>query len=472
MSRTSYDLIVLGSGPAGEKGAAVAAYFGKKVALVERLLPLVGGACTNTGTLPSKTMRESALALTGMMSRGLEAAVLAMPKPYSGATLLFREHLVVESERRRIRKNLEREGIDVFAGIGSFVDAHTVQVKPPDGSEALALKGEVILVATGTRPYRPPFIPFEAVEVYDSDEILAIETIPEPMIVLGSGVIASEYACIFAALGVKVTMMDGRERLLEFLDQEMGDRFAAELLRLGLTLRLGDAPASCTVDEKTRLCAVGTKSGRTETAQAVVASSGRSGNVEDLNLAAIGIAPDKRGNIAVDEHFRTAVPNVLAAGDVIGFPGPASTSMEQGRLAVCHAFGFAHQQRRAPILPYGIYTIPELSYVGASEEELRKRGIDYVVGQAFMRDNGRGRILGAESGVLKLIVAPDRKILGVHILGPSATELIHVGAMAMTQGATIDLFVDAVFNYPTLSELYKYAAYDAHAALQRRSVSW
>src|SRR5436305_1301059 len=213
-------------------------------------------------------MRESALALTGMMSRGLEAAVLAMPKPYSGATLLYREHLVVESERRRIRKNLEREGIDVFAGIGSFVDAHTVQVKPPDGSEPRALKGEVILVATGTRPYRPPFIPFEAVEVYDSDEILAIETIPESMIVLGSGVIASEYACIFAALGVKVTMMDGRERLLEFLDQEMGDRFTAELSRLGLTLRLGDAPTSCAVDEKTRICTVGTKSGRTETARA------------------------------------------------------------------------------------------------------------------------------------------------------------------------------------------------------------
>jgi len=472
MERTSYDLVVLGSGPAGEKGAAQAAYFGKKVALVESRAPLVGGACTNTGTLPSKTMRESALALTGMMSRGLEAAVLAMPKPYSGATLLYREHLVVESERRRIRKNLERSGIDVFPGIGSFVDAHTVRVAPHDGSQPRLLRGEFILVATGSRPYRPPFIPFEAVEVYDSDEILAIETIPETMIVLGSGVIASEYACIFAALGVKVTMMDGRARLLEFLDQEMGDRFAAELSRLGLTLRLGDSPSSCTVDEKTRLCTVGTKSGRAETAQAVVASSGRSGNVEDLNLAAIGLVADKRGNIAVDEQFRTAVPNVLAAGDVIGFPGLASTSMEQGRLAVWHAFGFGYEQRLAPILPYGIYTIPELSYVGASEEELRKSGTDYVVGQAFMRDNGRGQILGAESGVLKLLVAPDKKILGVHILGPSATELIHLGAMAMMQGTTIDGFAQAVFNYPTLSELYKYAAYDALGALQRRSVSW
>jgi len=472
MERASYDLVVVGSGPAGEKGAAQAAYFGKKVALVERLAPLVGGACTNTGTLPSKTMRESALALTGMMSRGLEAAVLALPKPWSGATLLYREHLVVESERKRIRKNLERHGIDVFSGVASFEDAHAVRVAPRDGSEPYVLRGEFILVATGTRPYRPPFIPFEAREVYDSDEILAIDIIPETMIVLGSGVIASEYACIFAALGVKVTLMDGRERLLEFLDREMGDRFAAELSRLGLTLRLGDAPASCTVDEKTRICTVGTKSGRTETAQAVVASSGRSGNVEDLNLAAIGIVPDKRGNIAVDGHFRTAVPNVLAAGDVIGFPGLASTSMEQGRLAVCHAFGFGHKQRLAPILPYGIYTIPELSYVGASEEELRKAGTDYVVGQAFMRDNGRGLILGAESGLLKMLVAPDRRILGVHILGPSATELIHVGAMAMMQGTTIDLFVDTVFNYPTLSELYKYAAYDALGALQRRSVSW
>jgi len=472
MERTSYDLLVLGSGPAGEKGAAQAAYFGKRVALVESIAPLLGGACTNTGTLPSKTMRESALAMTGMMSRGLEAAVLAMPKPWSGAMLLHRERLVVESERRRIRKSLDRNGVDVFAGVGSFVDAHTVRVAPRDGSEPRELRGDFILVATGTRPYRPPFIPFEALEVYDSDEILAIETIPETMIVLGSGVIASEYACIFAALGVKVTLMDGRARLLEFLDSELGDRFAAELSRLGLTLRLGDAPTSCSVDEKTRICTVGTKSGRTESAQAVVASSGRSGNVEDLNLAAIGIVPDKRGNIAVDGQFRTAVPNVFAAGDVIGFPGLASTSMEQGRVAVCNAFGFGHGPRLAPIFPYGIYTIPELSYVGASEEELRKQGIDYVVGQAFMRENGRGQILGAESGVLKMLVAPDRKILGVHILGPSATELIHVGSMAMMQGATIDLFVQAVFNHPTLAELYKYAAYDALEALQRRSVSW
>jgi NAD(P) transhydrogenase len=252
----------------------------------------------------------------------------------------------------------------------------------------------------------------------------------------------------------------------------MGDRFTAELRRLGLTLRLGDSPSSCAVDPQTRICTVGTKSGHTETAQAVVASSGRSGNVEDLNLAAVGLVADKRGNIAVDEQFRTAVPNIYAAGDVIGFPGLASTSMEQGRLAVSHAFGLPYERRLAPIFPYGIYTIPELSYVGASEEELRKRGADYVVGEAFMRDNGRGQIVGAESGVLKLLVAPDRKILGVHILGPSATELIHLGAMAMMQGATIDLFAEAVFNYPTLSELYKYAAYDALVALQRRSVSW
>src|SRR5438270_9985361 len=241
MERASYDLVVLGSGPAGEKGAAQAAFFGKKVAMVEKTAPLVGGACTNTGTLPSKTMRESALALTGMMSRGLEAAVLAMPKPYSGATLLHREHIVVESERRRIRKNLERHGIEVFPGVASFVDAHTVQVVSPD-CPPRTLGAEVILVATGTRPYWPSFIPFPEPEVYDSDEILGIETIPETMIVLGSGVIASEYACIFAALGVKVTMMDGRERLLEFLDQEMGDRFAAELSRLGVALGLGAAP--------------------------------------------------------------------------------------------------------------------------------------------------------------------------------------------------------------------------------------
>ena len=461
----TYDLLVIGSGPAGEKGAAQAAYFGKKVAMVEKQAPRLGGACTNTGTLPSKTLRESALALTGMSSRGLEEAVLALPRPYAAATLMHRERLVVDTERARIWRNLERHKIEMFAGTAAFVDPHTVKLV----ETGQTISAEVILVATGSRPHRPSWIPFEAPEIYDSDEILDIDTIPESLIVLGSGVIASEYACIFAALGTKVILMDGRERLLGFLDAELGDRFTAELERLGLWLRLGDNPVKCEVDAQTRVCTVTTEKGSFETAAAVLAAAGRSGNTSGMNLEAIGLAPDKRGNLAVNEHFQTAVPHIYAAGDVVGFPGLASTSMEQGRVAMCHAFKLAYKTRVNPLFPYGIYTIPELSYVGSNEEELKKAGTEYLAGRAYMRDNARGEILGAESGFLKLLFAPDKKLLGVHAMGPSVTELIHIGGLALLQGATIDLFIDAVFNYPTLSELYKYAAYDGLGALARRA---
>src|SRR5438552_4048413 len=304
-----YDLVVIGSGPAGEKGAAQAAYFGKKVAMIEKQSPHLGGACTNTGTLPSKTLRESALALTGMTSRGMEAAVLSLPRPFAASTLMYRERLVVDTERARIWRNMERHKVEMFAGTGGFVDAHTVRV----GEQTLT--ADYFLIATGSRPHRPGWIPFEAEEIYDSDEILEIETIPESMIVLGSGVIASEYACIFAALGTHVTIMDGRDRLLGFLDAEVGDRFSAELERLGLWLRLGDAPVKCEIDAKTRVCSVTTEKGRVETAAAVLAAAGRSGNVQGLNLESLGVVPDKRGNLAVNEHFQTSVPHIYAAGD-------------------------------------------------------------------------------------------------------------------------------------------------------------
>jgi NAD(P) transhydrogenase len=389
--------------------------------------------------------------------------VLSLPRPFAASTLMFRERLVVDAERARIWRNMERHKVDMFAGTASFVDAHTVEV----GAERLS--ADYFLIATGSRPYRASWIPFEEEEIHDSDEILEIETIPESMIVLGSGVIASEYACIFAALGTKVILMDGRDRLLGFLDQELGDRFTSELERLGLWLRLGDAPVKCEIDPATRICTVTTEKGRVETAAAVLGAAGRSGNTQGLGLEALGIAPDKRGNLAVNDHFQTAVPHIYAAGDVIGFPGLASTSMEQGRVAVCHAFQLAYKTRVNPLFPYGIYTIPEISYVGLNEEELRAKGVEYLAGRAFMRENARGEILGAESGFLKVLFAPDKKLLGVHVMGPSATELIHVGVMALLQGATIDLFIDAVFNYPTLSELYKYAAYDGLGALARRA---
>lgn len=459
-----YDLIVIGSGPAGEKGATQAAYFGKRVLLIERTAPLFGGACTNTGTLPSKTLRETALAITGMFSRGLEEAVLAMPKPYSAQALMHRERHVVVRETDRILRNLKRNGVSILNGTARFVDAKTVEIV----ETGERLSASVFLIATGSRPHRPAWIPFEAPEIYDSDEILQIETIPESMIVLGSGVIATEYACIFAALGVKVTMMDGKDRLLGFLDGEVCQRFTSELQRLGMTLRLSDNPVSCSVEPRTRLCTVTTEKGSSETAAAVLAAAGRSGNTSDLGLENIGLVPDKRGDLAVNEHFQTAVPNVYAAGDVVGFPGLASTSMEQGRVAMCHAFQLSFKTRVNPLFPYGIYTIPELSYVGPTEEELQKRGTPYLAGRASMRDNARGEIMGADSGFLKLLFSPsDKKLLAVHAMGPQVTELIHIGVMSLLQGATIDLFIDAVFNFPTLSELYKYAAYDGLGALAR-----
>jgi NAD(P) transhydrogenase len=370
----------------------------------------------------------------------------------------------VDTERARIWRNLERHKVDLISGTASFVDEHTIQL----AESGRKLSAGVFLIATGSRPHRPSWIPFEAEEIYDSDEILDIETIPESLIVLGSGVIASEYACIFAALGTHVTLMDGRDRLLPFLDVELGDRFADELERLGLWLRLGDDPVACAVDESTRACTVTTKSGRVEGAAAVLAAAGRSGNSSGLGLEKLGIEPDKRGNLAVNEHFQTRLPHIYAAGDVVGFPGLASTSMEQGRVAMCHAFGIGYKTRVNPLFPYGIYTIPEMSYVGLTEEELKKAGRGYLVGRASMADNARGEILGAGSGFLKLLFAPeDKKLLGVHVMGPGATELVHIGQMALLQGAAIDLFIDAVFNYPTLSELYKYAAYDGLGALLR-----
>jgi NAD(P) transhydrogenase len=460
----AYDLIVIGSGPAGEKGATQAAYFGKRVLLVERTLPLLGGACTNTGTLPSKTLRETALALTGMSSRGLEEVVLAMPKPCGASTLMHRERHVVARETGRISRNLERNGVSLLQGTARFVDPQTIEIT----ETGERLTASVFLIATGSRPHRPAWIPFAEPEIYDSDEILQLETVPPSLIVLGSGVIATEYACIFAALGVQVTMMDGHDRLLGFLDQELGDRFTQELQRLGLVLRLSDEPVGCAIDPDSRVCTVETRNGAIETAAAVLAAAGRSGNTSGLGLERIGLVPDKRGNLAVNEHFQTAVPHVYAAGDVIGFPGLASTSMEQGRVAMCHAFQLPFKTRVNPLFPYGIYAIPELSYVGPTEEELRAKGIPYLAGRASMRDNPRGEIIGAESGFLKLLFSPEgKKLLAVHAMGPQVTELIHIGALALLQGATIDLFIDAVFNYPTLSEIYKYAAYDGLRAIAR-----
>jgi len=458
---SQYDLIVIGSGPAGEKGAAQAAYFGKRVALIEKDSHY-GGAAANTGTLPSKTLRESALYLSGFKKRdlyGLGIGVEAKGKERVGAQdFLRRYHEVRDEERERIGRNLERHRVDPYRGTAHFVDPQTVSVCSRSGSE-IKLTGAVFLIATGTKPHRPPSYPWDDPRVYDSDTILGIGALPKSMLVVGGGVIGSEYACMFSALGVAVTLIDGRNRLLGFLDVEVSEALQESMKTMGIDLLLGDDVVSVTTGK--RIGAVLKKGGAREF-DAVLVASGRGGNTGELGLDKAGLTPDKRGLLAVDEHYRTAVPHIYAAGDVIGFPALASTSMEQARVAMTHAFDLKYKTGLARILPLGIYTIPECSCAGESEESLREKKIPHVVGKARYAQNARGFIIGDRDGFLKLIFhAESLKLLGVHCIGEQATELVHVGLTALLLEQGTDLFLNTCYNYPTLSEMYKYAAYDA-----------
>jgi NAD(P) transhydrogenase len=454
-----YDLVVIGSGPAGEKGAAQAAYFGKRVAVVEKS-PQVGGACANTGTLPSKTLRESALIISGLRTReiyGMQCSLRG--EALSVADFMVHKELVVKRERERILKNLARHEVELVQGNARLVGPHTVRVDGPNGSRDL--ETEFILIATGSSPHRPPEIPFADPQVDDSDEVLSLDRIPPSFIVVGGGVIGCEYASIFAALGMtKVTIVEGRDRLLGFLDREIGDRLTAAFQRIGIDVYVNDQVVKY---EKPgdRGVRVTLKSGTVLEADRLLVAAGRQGNVKGLGLEELGVKTDPRGRILVDAHFVTSVPSVYAAGDVVGWPSLASTSMEQGRVAMCHAFGLGYKTEVAPQFPYGLYTIPEVSTVGDSEEDARKKGLDVEVGRASYVDNARGQIINDPDGLVKLVFERStKKLLGVHILGERATELIHVGQAVLSFGGTIDWFIQNVFNYPTLTESYKYAAYD------------
>jgi NAD(P) transhydrogenase len=453
----SFDLVVIGSGPAGEKGAAQAAYFGKRVALVERNSEL-GGAGVNTGTVPSKTLRESALYFSGLRQRGLYGIDYSLREGLSVQDFMHHKDAVVSAERLKIATNLAAHQIELIAGTARFEDPHTVKVV--DGHDAHRyLRGEVILIATGSTPHRPPEIPFDDQSIFDSDSILKMDRIPKSMIVVGGGVIGCEYASIFTALGVAVTLVDGRDRLLPFLDAEISERLRAHLASLGLTLVLEQRPKG------TARAASGVQmtlaSGKALEAETALFAAGRRGAVEGLCLERAGLGINRRGNIDVNERYQTGVAHIYAAGDVIGFPTLASTSMEQGRVAMCHAFGFPYKQRLASQLPLGIYTIPEISAVGESEESCKEKKISCVAGRAKYSNNARGQIVGDTAGLLKLIFrAENKQLLGVHIIGESATELIHLGMSVLESSGTIDAFIELVFNFPTLSELYKYAAYD------------
>lgn len=461
-----YDLIVIGSGPAGEKGAAQAAYFGKKVALVERESS-PGGAAANTGTLPSKTLRETALYLSGFRKRELYGLGLDTSQRIDAASFLAHFHRVRSEERARINLNMERHNVTTFKGAGSLIDANTVRISCPDGSST-TLTATNILLATGTRPHRPAEYPWRDSRLFDSDTILDMGELPDSLLVIGGGVIGSEYACIFAALGVRVTLIDGRNRLLGFLDAEVSETLQHSMADMGINLLLGDAVESIVSGEKLD---VAFKNTAPASYHAILSASGRQGNTLDLGLGNIGLIPDKRGLLKVNAHYQTEVPNIYAAGDVIGFPALASTSMEQGRIAMCHAFDLRYKAGLARILPLGIYTIPECSCAGETEESLREKGIPYVIGRASYARNTRGFIIGDHEGFLKLLFrAGDMGLVGVHCIGEQATDLVHTGLAALLLNQGADFFINTCFNYPTLSEMYKYAAYDALGRLQRREI--
>jgi NAD(P) transhydrogenase len=460
-----YDLVVIGAGPAGEKGAAQAAYFGKRVLVIERE-PAPGGAAVHTGTLPSKTLRETALYLSGYRARDLYGVAVELDPRATLQHLMSRKTTIAAAESRSFMRNFEKHEVEYTRGVGRFVDPRAVVVASAEGERRVT--AEFFLIATGSKPHRPNDIDFNDENIHDSDEILTIDTLPPSLTVLGGGVIGCEYACMFAALRTKVTLVDARPEILPFLDLDIVRRLREAMSRLGVELiqgqrwkgvrRSGDAIETELSD------------GRRIRSADLLFAAGRTGASSDLGLDKAGLEADARGYLQVDPQFRTKVPHVLAAGDIIGFPALASVSMEQGRVAVCRAFGFTYKKEVALAMPYGIYTIPEVSSFGETEESCKEKGIDYVAGCALFADNPRGKITGDLEGVTKLVVdAKSRKILGVHVIGERASELVHIGQTAITLGGTIDLFIEMVFNYPTLADSYKYAAYECLKALAKRA---
>ncbi len=459
-----YDLVVIGSGPAGEKGAAQAAYFGKKVALVERA-GHPGGAGINTGTVPSKTLRETALYFSGLRQRGLYGIDYSLKDGLTVADFMYRKQIVVENEWKIINRNLERHEIEVVWGEASLTDAHTVHVRLLSGAE-LDLETDIILIATGSSPHHPDSVPFDHRLVYDSDSILGMNQIPGTLAVVGGGVIGCEYASIFAALGVRVTLVESRDRLLAFADDEIAGRLQKRLEAFGLRFIFNDRVLKVeTSDNHVHLALQG---GEQLACDIALFAAGRQSNTQGLGLETVGVQLGNRGLILVNDKYQTTVPNIYAAGDVIGFPALASTSMEQARVAMVRAFGLRYKEQVSPILPLAIYTIPEISMVGLSEADCREKNIPCLVGRAYYENNPRGQIIGDLSGMIKLVFAPaDKKLLGVHLIGEMSSELIHIGAQVMATGGAIDAFINAVYNYPTLADAYKYAAYDGLGAWEK-----
>jgi NAD(P) transhydrogenase len=452
-----FDVLVIGSGPGGQKAAIAAAKLDRRVAVVERPR-MLGGVCLNTGTIPSKTLREAVLYLTGLDQREMYGQSYRLKDEITIGDLTARTQHVVSRESDVVRSQLSRNRVTVLTGSGRFTSPSTLEIDD-GGGRCLEVSAQKIIVATGTRPARPASVQFDERTIIDSDGILHLERIPRSMVIAGAGVIGIEYASMFAALGTKVTVVEQRDRMLEFCDLEVVEALKYHLRDLAVTFRFGETVEAVEARPEGAIAALA--SGKRIPAETVMYSAGRQGMTDDLQLEAAGLAADARGRITVDEFFRTSVPTIYAVGDVIGFPALAATSMEQGRLAAHHACG--EPVHAAHLLqPIGIYSLPEISFIGKTEDQLTRECVPFEVGVSRYRELARGQIIGDSYGVLKLLVSPiDRKLLGVHVFGTGATELVHIGQAVMGCGGSIDYLVDAVFNYPTLAESYKVAALDA-----------
>jgi len=457
MDANEYDLVVIGSGPAGQKGAICAAKLRKKVAIIDRKRT-IGGVCVHTGTIPSKTLREAVLYLSGFRQRTFYGRGYVLKDRISMSDLIFRAQGVMTREIEVIKSQLRRNYVTVLEGDARFFDPHTVAVTNDEGVQVV--KAQHVLIACGTRPAHSDDIPIDGKRIFDSDQVHALDEIPRELVIVGAGIIGLEYASMFATLGVKVTLLDQRPVLLDFVDREIIESLCFQLRQLGTVFRLGERVVSIGLDADRDRVFAKLESGKNVHGQALLYTIGRQANSDQVNISAAGLGADDRGKIAVNEYFQTTVPHIYAAGDVIGFPALASTSMEQGRLASCHMFG---KPGKMPpnLIPYGIYTIPEISMVGRTEEQLTKDRTAYEIGMARYAELAKGQMLGDEQGLLKLIFDPDSlKLLGVHIIGDRAAEIVHIGQAVLTMGGTIEYFRDSVFNYPTLAEAYKVAALD------------
>ncbi len=454
----TFDLIVIGTGPAGEKASVKAAYFGHRVAIIEKEA-IFGGAEVVTGTLPSKTLKETSLYFSGKYEKGLYGIDRDLKHEASMEDFMFRKNYVTAAAAQEIHDNLIRHGVRIFSGVASFEDPHTIRIT---GKDNTVISGKYILIATGSYPFHPPTIPFDNKRIHDSDTILQMQHFPSSLCIVGAGVIGCEYATIFSTMGTKVYLVNDKEHILPFVDHEISEELVKQMQLSGVQILFNTSVESVTPpkDDSSPVL-IELKSKECLQVDMYLFAAGRSGNTKLLKCAEIGLNMGKREQLLVDSEYRTNIPHIFAVGDVIGFPALASTSMEQGRVAVAHMFQTQDLENLPGYFPYGIYTVPEVSMVGITEDEAIKKNINHLIGKARYTDMARGKILGAKGGFLKLVFSKDDlTILGVHIIGHIATELIHYGVMLVEEKKSLTQVIQQVFNYPTLHDLYKYAAYD------------